>query len=378
MSLCIHERKTPVEVKTMSEDIYVKLGERLNQNLLKMPLIDPVLALLRDVFTEEQAELGAEFPTGAHRLKDLAKQLNRDEADLGRLLEEMADEGLIFVEKKGDDQKEYSLSPFVPGIFEFQSMKGEETDKVKRRLKLLREVHEAIEELADDLFKNPELANEQLGRPGLRTLAVEAALPTDTRIATWEQIANIMEQEESFAVGACACRQEAKLHGDPCRIDAPRDACVYFGKVAEFMIDRGFAKRYSRQELLELLKTCEEYGLVHNVNNFLGDNIVMCNCCGCCCNFLVRMKKYRGLKQVAGSNFLAVVDQETCTGCGDCLDRCQMEALELAGETARVIEEYCIGCGNCISACPSESLSLVRCEEAEPPKKPEVIVGLGV
>jgi NAD-dependent dihydropyrimidine dehydrogenase PreA subunit len=362
----------------MSEDIHVKLGERLNQNLFKLPLIEPVLAFLRDVFTEEQAELGAEFPPGAHTVNDLAKQLNREEADLERRLEEMADEGLVFVEKKANHEKLYSLSPFVPGIFEFQSMKGEETDKVKRRLKLLGEIHEGLEALAGDLFKDAELANQALGPPGLRTLAVQAELPTDTRIATWEQISNIMDQEESFAVGACACRQEKKLSGDPCKIDAPRDACVYFGKVADFMIERGFAKRASRQELLELLEKCEKHGLVHNINNFLGDNIVMCNCCGCCCNFLVRMKKYRGLKQVAGSNFAAVVDQETCTGCGDCVDRCQMEALELEGETARVIEAYCIGCGNCVSACPTGSLSLVRSEEVEPPKKPEQIVGLGV
>ncbi len=362
----------------MSEDIYVKLGERLNQNQVKLPLIDPVLAFLRDVFTEEQARLGAEFPTGAHTLKHLAEQLNRDEGLLERLLEEMADEGLIFVEKKERGEKEYSLSPFAPGIFEFQSLRGEETDKVKKRLALIRGVHEGLGALAGDLFRNPELANETLGTPGLRTLAVETELPTDTQIATWEQISTILDREESFAVGACACRQEKKLSGDPCKIDAPRDACIYFGKVADFMIDREFAKRYSKQELLALLERCEEKGLVHNINNFLGDNIVLCNCCGCCCNFLVRMKHYRGLKQVAGSNFVAVADQETCIGCGDCLDRCQMDALEMEGETVRVIEEYCIGCGNCISACPSESLSLVRCLEVQPPEKPEEIVGLGV
>jgi len=362
----------------MGEDVYVKLGERLNQNQVKFPLIEPILAFLRDVFTEEYAELGAEFPTGAHTLKQLATQFKRDEAGLERLLEEMADEGLVFVEKKEEGLKEYSLSPFVPGIFEFQSIKGEETDKVRRRLALLGEVHEGIEALAGDLFRNPKLANEQLGAPGLRTLAVEKELPTDAQVATWEQISSVLDREESFAVGACACRQEKKLSGDPCKIDAPRDACVYFGKVAEFMIDRGFAKRHSREELVALLKTCEEYGLVHNMNNFLGDNIVLCNCCGCCCNFLVRMKEYRGLKQVAGSNFLAEVDQETCIGCGDCVDRCPMDALEMEGETVKVIEEYCIGCGNCISACPSESLSLLRCSEIQPPEKPKEIVGLGV
>ena len=81
---------------------------------------------------------------------------------------------------------------------------------------------------------------------------------------------------------------------------------------------------------------------------------------------------------MAGSNFLAVADQETCIGCGDCVERCQLDALQMEGETVGVIEEYCIGCGNCISACPSESLSLVRCSEVEPPEKPKEIVGLGV
>lgn len=362
----------------MSNDVYARLGERLNQNPVKLPLIDPVLAFLREVFTEEQAALGAEFPLGAHTLEHLAKQLNRDDKHLERLLEGMADEGLVFVEKKGNGEKVYSLSPFVPGIFEFQSLKGEETEKVRRRLKMIRAVNEGLETLAGDLFRNPDLANEQLGRPGLRTLAVEAELPSDTHVATWEQVSAIVDREESFAVGACACRHEKKLEGDPCKLDAPADACVYFGKVADFMIDRKFAKRYSRQELRDLLKKCEACGLVHNVNNFLGENIVMCNCCGCCCNFLVRMKKYRGLNQVAGSNFLAVVDLETCTGCGDCVDRCQMDALEREGEGVRVIREYCIGCGNCISACPNESLSLERCEDAQPPEKPKAIVGLGV
>ncbi len=362
----------------MSEDIYMKLGERLNRNQVKLPMIDPVLAFLREVFTEEQARLGAEFPIGAHSLRSLADLLKRDEADLERLLEEMADEGLVFVEGRESEEKKYSLSPFAPGIFEFQSLRGEETDKVKRRLALIREIHEGLEALAGDLFKNPEVANEALGTPGLRTLAVESELPAGSRVATWEQISEIVKREESFAVGTCACRHEKSVNGEPCEIDAPKEACIYFGKVADFMIDRKFARRYSRPELLSLLKTCEEKGLVHNINNFMGDNIVLCNCCGCCCNFLVRMKRYRGLKQVAGSNFVARVDEGSCIGCGDCLDRCQMDALELGDETVRVIEEYCLGCGNCMSVCPSESLSLVRCLEGRPPEKPNKIVGLGL
>ena len=104
----------------MNDNLYMRLGNRLNQNPAKMPLIEPVLNFLRAVFTEEQAALGAAFPLGAHSLPALAGALGREEKELERLLEEMADEGLIFVAKTDEGAKEYSLSPFVPGIIEFQ------------------------------------------------------------------------------------------------------------------------------------------------------------------------------------------------------------------------------------------------------------------
>ncbi len=39
----------------MTEDIYFKLGERLNENPMKWPLDDVFLGILREYYTEEQA-----------------------------------------------------------------------------------------------------------------------------------------------------------------------------------------------------------------------------------------------------------------------------------------------------------------------------------
>ena len=39
----------------MTEDIYFKLGEGLNENQLKWPLDDVFLGILREYYTEEQA-----------------------------------------------------------------------------------------------------------------------------------------------------------------------------------------------------------------------------------------------------------------------------------------------------------------------------------
>lgn len=363
----------------MNDDVYVKLCERLNQNAVKRPPLPSVINFLREIFTEEQAAMAAQLPLGAHTLKSLAKQLNRNEAALENMLEAMADEGIMFAAKAATGEMEYSLPPFAPGILELQYLKGEETEKAKKRHALVSKMNEELGPMAEKLYQDVEEANKRIGNPGLRTLAVEEELPGNAAVATWERISEIMAKEKSFAVGTCTCRQDSKFEGNPCKVDgAPLEACVYFGKVADYIVDRNFGKRYTREELMALLKTCEQKGLIHNINNFMGDNIVLCNCCGCCCHIMKPMLKHRGLKMIAGSNFMAVVDPETCIGCGECVDLCQVNAIETANDIAQINADYCMGCGNCVSQCPSGSLALVRCADYKPPKQSDKVVGFGV
>jgi NAD-dependent dihydropyrimidine dehydrogenase PreA subunit len=131
-----------------------------------------------------------------------------------------------------------------------------------------------------------------------------------------------------------------------------------------------------------LLKKCEEAGLVHfTANRTVTNNVVMCNCCKCCCLYLRTNKRIReaaGVQVMETTNFLARVDEETCTGCGDCVELCSLEAMELSGDTVSINEAYCVGCGACVSACPTESLSLVRVSRKKPPEPALKIVGAGV
>ena len=82
--------------------------------------------------------------------------------------------------------------------------------------------------------------------------------------------------------------------------------------------------------------------------------------------------------RLAASNFVAKADQEVCTGCGTCIDYCQVDAMELINDSISINEQYCIGCGQCVSRCPVECLSLVRCADHEPWKGEYDISGLGV
>ncbi|MBN1343203.1 MAG: 4Fe-4S binding protein [Phycisphaerae bacterium] len=56
--------------------------------------------------------------------------------------------------------------------------------------------------------------------------------------------------------------------------------------------------------------------------------------------------------------FVARVDSATCTGCGQCVEECPVEAITVL-EAAVVDESRCIGCGACVEVCPIQAITLV-------------------
>jgi heterodisulfide reductase subunit A len=56
----------------------------------------------------------------------------------------------------------------------------------------------------------------------------------------------------------------------------------------------------------------------------------------------------------------AVVNEERCVGCKECISVCPYTAIEFLAEPgkAHVIEALCKGCGTCVGACLSKSISL--------------------
>ncbi len=59
------------------------------------------------------------------------------------------------------------------------------------------------------------------------------------------------------------------------------------------------------------------------------------------------------------SGFQPEWDQDLCTGCETCIDRCPMKALAAGGENVPVLDlDRCIGCGVCVTGCPMEAISL--------------------
>ena len=62
---------------------------------------------------------------------------------------------------------------------------------------------------------------------------------------------------------------------------------------------------------------------------------------------------------------IVTIDQDKCTGCGNCVKACLTGALQLIDGKARLVDERrCDGFGSCIAVCPNNAIRL-ELREAE-------------
>jgi electron transport complex protein RnfB len=67
--------------------------------------------------------------------------------------------------------------------------------------------------------------------------------------------------------------------------------------------------------------------------------------------------------------YYATVDAGACTGCGTCVEKCQVKAAALSEKLGipTIDLNRCIGCGNCVPDCPSGAMRLVKKEKGVVP-----------
>ena len=177
-----------------------------------------------------------------------------------------------------------------------------------------------------------------------------------------QRVVDIINKFDDIAVGRCFCRQRRKMLGEPCDTDAPMMNCFTFGKSARHTAAQGFAQKITKEEAFKIMKEAEEAGLVHKAfhpgSNVSRPETSICNCCKDCCDTL---KIWRdGVFPLNNSTYyLSFIDQEACSGCGICVERCPTEAIKLNdNEEAERDESLCFGCGICARFCPEEAISL--------------------
>ena len=199
----------------------------------------------------------------------------------------------------------------------------------------------------------------------LRTVPIEEAVPIQSLILDLDSARQIIKQAEIITASTCPCRTQAQQVGKGHKCPAPEgvDLCLQINKFAYHFVDRGIGEQISQKEALRRIGMAEDAGLVHQVRNNVKKDMMMCNCCACCCTGLY-MTNNLNLPVYAKSRFQISLDAAACNGCGKCVKRCQFKALTLdrsRPKSERLVEidlDRCYGCGNCVVSCPTQALSL--------------------
>jgi NAD-dependent dihydropyrimidine dehydrogenase PreA subunit len=333
----------------MSEELYSRLREFLHTFPGGYPSTPTgvELKILKKLFSPEDADLCLKLKKEPEALADIAKRLGWDERELGEKLEDMAKRGLIFRNRKADTVL-YKAYQFVVGIMEAQ----------------INRVDPELTQLVDEYVTYLGATALTMETKQLRIIPASTAVDAKTTVATYNRIRDMVQDEDLIAVAPCICRQMAETRGDKC--EHTSETCLSFGEHAQFYIDNGIAKKISKNELIKLLDAVEEEGLVV-CNSNTQDLSITCCCCPCCCGILKGLKLLPQASLMANICYNARVDPELCIQCGDCVDRCPMEAIMELDETTEVTADKCIGCGLCVSVCPEEAIALTEVSAATPP-----------
>ena len=140
-----------------------------------------------------------------------------------------------------------------------------------------------------------------------------------------------------------------------------------FGATSDALIRHGHARRVDHVEGRDLLQKAYDLHLVQFGDNVREDVAFICNCCGCCCEAMIGLRKYGALMPIHSTNYIPRIVLEVCNGCGKCANICPVEAMTLVSANdphrpnkrrAKLDEDVCLGCGVCVRVCPTKGILL--------------------
>jgi ferredoxin len=371
---------------------YRRLVERLDRFPQGAPPSDLLYRILELLFSEREAALVARLPIRPFDATRAARIWGLGEAEARRALDDLASRAVL-LDMETPEGTLYVLPPPMAGFFEFSMMRVR--DDIDQQL--LSELFYQYITVEDDfILALLTHGQTQLGRIFVDERALEASrdrLRGDgngrpagdgttgsspvgdggsrsvgdgvLRVLDHERASEVIRTAEHMGVGLCYCRRKMAAIDRAC--PAPLGICMTFGGTADSLIRHGHARRVDRAEGLDLLALAHDENLVQFGENVQGGVNFICNCCGCCCEAMIAARRFGLLHPVHTTNFVPVVDQLRCNGCGRCADACPVEAMTLVSANdprkprkrrALVDLERCLGCGVCTRACPTDAMWL--------------------
>ncbi|MFC1527559.1 4Fe-4S dicluster domain-containing protein [Candidatus Neomarinimicrobiota bacterium] len=343
----------------INHSVYNKLEERLNRFPQGAPPSELLTKILKILFSEQEAGLVSLIPIKPFTAKKASKIWKLDITKTKNILDKLAQRALLVdVERNGETT--YTLPPPMAGFFEFSMMRVREDIDQKTLSELFYQYITVEDDFTKSLFTE---GDTQLGRTFIHepVLSEENAL----YVLDYERATNVIETASHMGVSMCYCRHKKEHLNMNC--NAPMDICMTFNTTADSLIRHGHARNVDKIEGLDLLQKAYDNNLVQFGENVQKRVSFICNCCGCCCEAMIAARRFTIMNPVHTTNFLPVVDQNECNGCGKCVNVCPIEAMTLVSannharpkmKRAQLNEDICLGCGLCVKACDKDHIVL--------------------
>lgn len=367
-----------MEKTELYEKVRVILGTGPNEiatgNAFALPRHPATFKMLNNLFSEKEARIivdGFQQAGKAMTLDEIASPAGIPLTELKGILDDMCTKGKLV-----RNRTHYMVIPLYPGGFEVYFTRDKD-DPEKR--KNVAEAH--FDLIKEGLIQEISAGNYSRFRvipsyePTIKTIELNQSVENEKTVLPFEVLKEhiLNMKTDQFAVIPCPDRTAAKLAGRPCQ-RTDENFCIATGPHVRGIVKQGIGRRVSLEELLQLLEKAEHEGLVHQTTNIQDSALFLCNCCPCCCPYLISFKKFGRKGATAKTNFDPVIDPDSCTLCEECSRVCPMEAIyhhhphrEDGSDDYMFINlDHCLGCGVCASNCPSGSISLKKVREDLP------------
>lgn len=343
----------------INHSAYNKLVERLNRFPQGAPPSELLTKILKILFSEKEAGLVSLMPIKPFTAQKASKIWKMDFVSTKNILDKLASRALL-VDIEMNGETTYTLPPPMAGFFEFSLMRVR--DDIDQ--KVLSELFHQYITNKDDFIKS--LFTDGKTRLG-RTFIHEPVLTEDNalQVLDYERATQVIETASQRGVSMCYCRHKKEHLNMAC--NAPMNICMTFNNTGASLIKHGHARAVDKVEGLDLLQQAYDNNLVQFGENAQKRVNFICNCCGCCCEAMIAARRFAIMNPVHTTNFLPLVDESNCNGCGKCVNVCPVEAMTLISannpnkskmKKARLNEDICLGCGLCVKVCDKDTIIL--------------------
>jgi len=344
-------------MQSSKDKAYHDLQKVYARHPLGAPESETFIEILKCHFDPDEARLAAAMTFEPEDEEAIARRAGVSLDEAAPILTKMAGRFFIRGFRRPDGVRTFRLHIMVLGM------------GLREEPFLMRESSVDLERLADlwDKYYLEGHGQEMHGSG----ISLIRALPTvqsvKENVLPHEDALQAVKNATILTLNPCACRVAHRRCDDPVEICIGLSWGVPGGlEPGTPLLDHHHAatiagRLTSADEVVDALERAEEAGLVHISLNVKDDPWFICNCCRHACGLLRGVTDLGITHAVAPSSFWMIIDEDMCSGCEVCLDRCPVGAISMREDgVAQVTHEKCLGCGVCEVVCGQGAMSLQK------------------